>query len=1122
VRCSACDTDNPAAARFCNGCGARLEAACPQCGQVNPPGSRSCNACGQGLAAPPPPTPAAPLPTPDECTPKHLAEKILNSRGALEGERKQVTVLFADLKGSLELLADRDPEEARRLLDPVLERMMAAVHRYEGIVNQVMGDGIMALFGAPLAHEDHAVRACYAALRMQEAVRDYAEAVRRNEGVPIQIRVGLNSGEVVVRSIGSDLHMDYTAVGQTTHLAARMEQLALPGTCLVAPDAVRLAEGYVAVKSLGPMQVKGLAQPLDVFELLGAGTARTRLQALAARGLTRFVGRQAELEALQKALALAAAGHGQVVAPVGEPGVGKSRLFYEFVHSHRMAGWLVLESGSVSYGKASSYLPVVDLLKTYCRIEPRDDPRTVREKLTGELLALDRALEPTLPALLALLDVPVDDPGWRALDPPQRRARTLDACKRLLLRESREQPLLLVFEDLHWVDAETQALLDSLVESLPTARILLLVNYRPEYRHGWANKSYYAQLRIDPLPAGSADELLGALLGEDPSVQPLRPLLIERTEGNPFFLEQSVRSLVETGVLAGERGAYRLAKSLPSIRVPATVQAVLAARIDRLSPDDKRLLQSGAVIGKDLPFSLLQAIADLPEAELRSGLARLQAAEFLYEASLFPELEYTFKHALTHEVAYGSLLQDRRRALHGRIVDAIEALYPDRLAEQVERLGHHALRGERWEAAVTYLRQAGAKAGSRSANREAAAYFEQALFAVDNLPDSRAKLEQAVDLRLDLRNTLQAFADPSQILERLREAEALVEALDDSRRMVMVAAYMSNCFWWLSDHRRAIQLGQRAVTVAEALGDPDLQVTADYYLAAPYADQGDHRRTVQSYRRVVAGLEGDLLRRWSGQSSYPSVVSRALLAWSLAELGEFAEGAALGEEAVRIAESVNHPHSLTLAHFYLGGLYLRQGRPPESIASLERGLRLCETWDLARPLPTVAAGLGAAHTLAGRVGEGLPLLEQGVDHAATGGTTIDSSLRAGWLSQAYLAAGRAENACLLARRAVELAVQRQERGYQAWALWYLGDSTVRRDPADADQAEAHYRQALALAEELGMRPLQAHCHLGLGKLHRRVGRVEQAQAELTRAIDLYRDMEMTFWLPEAEAALARV
>src|SRR5919197_1892158 len=500
MRCSRCQAENREGLRFCEDCGARLAATCPSCGAEITPGKQFCGSCGTSLAR-------APLDgryaSPQSYTPKHLAERILTSRAALEGERKQVTVLFADVKGSMELLAERDPEDARKLLDPVLERMMEAVHHYEGTVNQVMGDGIMALFGAPLAHEDHALRACYAALRMQERVGHYGDEVQRQHGVPLQIRIGLNSGDVVVRSIGSDLHMDYTAVGQTTHLAARMEQMAKPGSILMAPATLRLAEGYVRVRSLGAVPVKGLNEPIEVCELLGSGSGRTRLQVAAARGLTRFIGRDSELEQMRAALERARRGHGEVVALVGEPGVGKSRLVWELTHSHRMQGWLALQSSSVSYGKATTLLPVVDLLKLFFGLDDRDDRRRVREKLIGKLLGLDQAVGNTLPAFEALFDVAEDDHEWKSLGTEAQRIRVHDAVKRLLLREALVQPVVLVFEDLHWIDADTQALLDSLVESLPTARLLLLVNYRPEYQHGWGSKTYYTQLRLDPLPPAS-------------------------------------------------------------------------------------------------------------------------------------------------------------------------------------------------------------------------------------------------------------------------------------------------------------------------------------------------------------------------------------------------------------------------------------------------------------------------------------------------------------------------------------------------------------------------------------------------------------------------------------------
>jgi class 3 adenylate cyclase len=622
MSCPACGADSPPVAKFCEQCGTRLARRCPACGQEVGAAARFCPECGAplGQAASAATVAAEAAPAPRTYTPAHLAERIVAGRAALEGERKQVTVLFADVVGSTELIRDRDPEEAQQLLDGVVQVMMDAVHRYEGTVSRLTGDGLMAMFGAPVAHEDHAVRACYAALAMQEAMRRHLPELRRTHGAEVEIRVGLNSGEVVVRLVRDDLHMDYTAMGQTVHLASRMEQLATGGSVRLSAETLALVEGYVQVRSLGPVPIKGLAEPVEAFELVGVGAIRTRLQASAARGLTRFVGRHTEMEALHGALERARNGNGQVAALVGEPGVGKSRLVWELTHSHRLegpasrrpalspeqddpgtAGWLVLESGSVSYGKATSYLPVIDLLKAYCRIESRDDERAIREKVTGKLLTLDEGLRSALPALLALLDVPPGDSAWDTLDPAQRRRQTLDAVRRLLLRESQEQPLLLVFEDLHWIDSETQALLDGLVDSLPNARIMLLVNYRPEYRHDWGNRGYYTQLRIDPLAAESADELLAGLLGADPSLEPLKALLTERTEGNPLFLEESVRSLVETGALTGERGAYRLPVPLASIRVPATIQAVLAARIDRLPAEEKRLLQTAAVIGKDVP-----------------------------------------------------------------------------------------------------------------------------------------------------------------------------------------------------------------------------------------------------------------------------------------------------------------------------------------------------------------------------------------------------------------------------------------------------------------------------------------------------------------------------------------
>jgi class 3 adenylate cyclase/tetratricopeptide (TPR) repeat protein len=1070
--------------------------------------------------APPPAT--SPAQEPLAYTPAYLAEKILTSRSALEGERKQVTVLFADLKGSMELLADRDPEEARQLLDPVLERMMAAVHRYEGTVNQVMGDGIMALFGAPIAHEDHAVRACYAALALQAAIRTYAEAARRAHGITVQMRVGLNSGAVVVRAIGNDLHMDYSAVGQTTHLAARMEQLATPGSILLTTDTLRLVEGLVQVTALGPIPVKGLPEPVEVFELVGASALRGRFQARVAGGLTRFVGRETELAALVQALERAGAGHGQVVAVVGEAGVGKSRLVYECVHSHHFQGWRVLESASVSYGKATPYFPVIELLRRYTHVEERDDVRAIRAKVTGQVLTLDATLQETIPALLSLLDALPEDSPFRTLDPPQRRQRTLDACKRVLLCESQVQPLVLVFEDLHWIDTETQTLLESLVESLPTVRLLLLVNYRPEYQHGWGSKTYYTQLRLDPLPPGSANDLLQILLGDDPSLAPLKRLLIERTEGNPFFLEESVRALVETGVLVGAPGAYRLAQALPTIQVPATVLAVLAARIDRLTPEAKRLLQTAAVIGTEVPLPLLYAIAELPEATLHGGLAHLQAAEFLYETRLFPDHAYTFKHALTHEVAYSSLLQERRHVLHTRIVEALEALAGDRIAEQVERLAHHAVRSEVWDKALVYCRQAGDKALARSAYREAVGSFEQALSALAHLPEQRDTREQAIDLRLALRSVLRALGDFRRVLAYLREAESLAAALDDQHRLGQVSVFLSLHFDNIGEYDQAIAAAQRALALATAGRDVGLQALATYYLGLAYYDQGNYRRAIDCLGQTVAALKGAQQGERFGADLLPAVTSRTFLTACHAELGMFAEGRALGEEGLRIAEAAAHRGSLMWALWGIGLLALRQGDLPRALPRLERAVGSCQEADFPGYFPRMAAALGAAYTLGARVADAVPLLTYAMEQTIALEMVGIQALCCLSLGEAQVLAGRLEEAHALAERGLVLAREHQERGNEAYALRLLGEIATHRDPPDGDQAAAHYRQALALAEELGMRPLQVHCHLGLGTLCATVGQRAQARAALATALEMYRAMGMTFWLPQAEAALAQV
>jgi tetratricopeptide (TPR) repeat protein len=619
----------------------------------------------------------------------------------------------------------------------------------------------------------------------------------------------------------------------------------------------------------------------------------------------------------------------------------------------------------------------------------------------------------------------------------------------------------------------------------------------------------------------SADELLHALLGDDTRLQPLTHLLIARTEGNPFFLEESVRTLVETQALIGERGAYRLGQALPTIQVPATVQAVLAARIDRLPPEEKRLLQTAAVIGTEVPLSLVQAIAEVPEEVLQQGLTRLQAAEFLYETRLFPEREYTFKHALTHEVAYGSLLQERRRVLHAQIVTALTQLSADRLTEHVEQLAHHALRGEVWDKALAYCRQAGAKAFARSANREAVAYFEQALAALAQLPERRDTLEQAIDLRFDLHNALLPLDEQARLLDHLYAAEALAERLDNPQRLGRIAGYLCIYFSTRGEHEHTITAGQRALGLARSSGVFDVQVSTQAQLSLAYYAAGDFRQGLDMARRVIALIPSELYEARFGLPILPAATHRGFVAWGLAELGDFATGTGMGEDAVRLGETVAHPASIAAALWFAGLVSCRQGDVHTAIRMLEQGLALSQLANILI-FPIIASLLSVAYALAGRTAEALPLLDQMRERVGTGHRMFCHALVLTELSEALLLVGRMDEASTYAGRLLELSRTHTGRGYQAHAYRLLGDVARRREPLDVAQATAHYHQALALAEELGMRPLQAHCHRGLGTLYAATSQREQARAALSTAIEMYRSMEMTFWLPQTEAALAQM
>ena len=819
MRCSKCGAENPDGAKFCIECASPFAQRCSSCGKENPPRAKFCLECSKPIDSPP--TDAR------EALKSSVRVSTVADGAQLEGERKTVTALFADIKGSTELEQDLDPEEARAIVDPALKLMIDAVRRYDGYIVQSTGDGIFALFGAPVAHEDHPQRALYAALRMQEEIRRYAERLRADGRAPIQIRVGVNTGEVVVRSITTgDGHVEYTPIGHTTNLASRMQTLADPGATVVSENTRKLVEGYFALKSLGPVRIKGITEPVKVYEVTGLGSPRTRLQRSAGRGLTKFVGRKREMEALKHAAEQAKGGRGQIVAAMAEPGVGKSRLLFEFKVTSQF-GWMVLETFSISHGKASAYLPVIDLLRNYFDITMADDERKRREKVTGRITILNRSLEDALPYLFSLLGIVEGDDPLAQMDGQIKKRRTMEAIKRIVLRESLNQPLMVIFEDLHWIDEQTQELLDLLADSIGTAKILLLVNYRPEYLHQWGNKTYYTQLRLDPLGRESAEEMLSALLGEAKDLIPLKRLVIERTEGTPFFMEEIVQALLEDGVLQ-RNGVVKLARSMNEVKVPATVQAVLVSRIDRLPPDEKELLQTLAVLGREFPLGLVQRVTLRPHDELEPMLSRLQAGELIYEQPAFPEAEYVFKHVLTQEVVYNALLVERRKLSHERTGLALEAMLAEQLDDHLSELAHHYSRTDNVAKAVEYLGRAGQQALQRSAYADAISSISVAIDLLQKWPDNPVRIQRELPLQLALGLALfavrgRAAPETERAYTRARE---LCERVGDPLELFPALFGLWVVYLVRNELRTAYELADRLLRRAQTAQDPALLVFA--------------------------------------------------------------------------------------------------------------------------------------------------------------------------------------------------------------------------------------------------------------------------------------------------------
>ena len=1097
MRCPSCGHDNPQDAGFCGQCAASLAkpVTCPSCGRESPQAQRFCNGCGKPLADT---AKHAAAPDPRAYTPKHLAEKILNSRSALEGERKQVTVLFADVKGSMDLAGQVDPEAWHGIMDRFFAILSDGVHRFEGTVNQYTGDGIMALFGAPIAHEDHARRACYTALHLTEELRRYARALRRDHGLNFAVRMGLNSGEVVVGKIGDNLRMDYTAQGHTVGLAARMEDLAESGKAYLTEATATLVSGYFRLEDLGRFTVKGVPESVHVFELQGVGALRTPLERSRARGFSRFVGRADEMAALEAALARAVEGSGQVVGVVANPGLGKSRLCFEFVERCRAHGITVYEAHGVSHGKLIPFLPVLELYRAFFRITEQDSDEAAREKIAGRMLLLDEALRDALPPMFDFLGVPDPERPVPQMRPEERQRQLLAIVKRVAQARSRREPAVVLLEDLHWFDEASEAVLEVLVETAASTRTLLAVNFRPEYHAGWMQKSYYQQLPLLPLAPEAIAELMQDLLGTDPSLAALGSRIRERTGGTPFFIEEVVQALAETGRLEGAKGAYRLVRPVAELALPGTVQAVLAARIDRLAEREKQVLQTAAVIGREFAEPILGRVVELPEAELAAALRKLRAAELIYEEALYPQAEYIFKHALTQEVAYNSLLNERRLTLHEKAGEAIEMVFDGRLEEHWSQLAHHFSHSRNTEKAVDYLTLAARQAIERSAIREGIASLKLALELVGSLPRSADTQRRELLALTTIGPALIATHGHSsaEVAATYARAAELAQVSGDSRLLFSVLVGL-----WLScivrgECRKALATGQQLFALAQTLDDPCLLAEAHSAVGrALFFDLGCLSAARTHFEAAVSLYEPEMHRvliALGGEDT--GITGLSFLSFSLWLLGYPEQASERSERALALARHVVTPFSLGYASIF---------------SAVTRCLR--REPELARERAEISIALAAEHGFPlwnawGEIMRGWALAEQGggeesfeqLRHGLDSWRAIDARillpLLIGLLADALRKSGRLEEAGAALAEAFAAAEQNEE-------TWWNGElHRVRGElflaaPANAtgDGAEHCFRQAIELARQQGAKSLELRAVTSLSRLLQSHGKRDEAR-----------------------------
>jgi adenylate cyclase len=1107
MECPACSHANRPDARFCGECGANLEdASCPACGAANPADQKFCDHCGASLAPAQDSAVAgsgtAEAPQPEQpATPEHLARKIRAGAAALEGERKQVTVLFADVIGSMELAESSDPEAWRAIMGRFFGLLSDGVHRFEGTVDKFTGDGIMALFGAPAAHEDHARRACFAALHLQQELAAYTAELRRTEGISLAVRMGLNSGEVVVGAIGDDLGMEYTAIGHTVGLAQRMESLAEPGKAYVTEHTAALVEGYVALEDLGEFEVKGASRPLRVHELTGVGAARGRLDVSRARGFSRFVGRDEEMKVLEDALERAERGEAQVIGVVGEAGVGKSRLCHELAELARARGKPIYHVAAEAHTKSLPLAPVLQMMRAYFDVAELDAPQVARERIAGKLLLLDQSFADDLPLVFDFLGVSDPDHPAPRMDPDARQRQLLDVIKRLIRAQASREPGVTIFEDLHWLDPASEIFLASHVEASQGTRGVTILNFRPEYRAPWLSKSFYRQVALAPLGPDAIEEMLDYLLGSDPSLDGVSELVNERAVGNPFFTEEVVQSLVETGNLEGELGAYRLVRPIDETTVPASVQAILSARIDRLAAREKSVLQAAAVIGKEVPEPILRRVVDLEPDDLEEALRHLIAAEFILEQELFPEVIYAFKHPLTQEVAYNSQLAERRAPIHGAVAEAIAEHQPERLDERAALIASHWESARRPLVAAQWYARAGTWVGT-SDPTSALRDWGKVRELTDSVPDEEGSPELGLAARIfSLQYAWRLGISHEDAEATFKEAERMAaKAGDVASRAILLALYGGIRGTNDGDAQEAATLARQAVAIAEESGDALVYMSLG---AASYSffRVGEYRESIRMLDRALELADGNTDVAAGIGVGCPYAYCLIFKGGAMVNLGELAAARESIDRGMALAREKGDIETVGWGHMWCTWLAYIEGEAGDVLTHARQTVEIADRIGDAFSRVWSWQWLGVAEILAEHWDRAIEALERSHEIAGERRTAADAeSWRLNFLGQAYVGAGDVERGRSLIETALEAARASGQPPNESFAARALASTLIDHEwPQARERAEELLDRALELTQATGARGIEPMIHEARAKLADRLGDEEQRLHELEHA-----------------------